>query len=51
MDGSSFSAPIVTGIAGVLLSIFPNMPIYTLKECLLKGVTKIRGLPGMFNIN
>ncbi|KAH8740240.1 hypothetical protein FG386_001515 [Cryptosporidium ryanae] len=49
MDGSSFSAPIVTGIVGVLLSLYPNISIYLLKDCILKGVTKIKGLPGVSN--
>ncbi|KAH7648680.1 hypothetical protein FG379_002150 [Cryptosporidium bovis] len=48
MDGSSFSAPIVTGIAGVLLSLYPNISIYSLKDCILKGVVKIKGLPAPF---
>ncbi|KAJ1606664.1 hypothetical protein OIY81_3139 [Cryptosporidium canis] len=47
MDGSSFSAPIITGIAGVLLSVFPNISIYSIKDCILKGATRIRGLPVM----
>ncbi|OII71895.1 serine subtilase [Cryptosporidium ubiquitum] len=45
MDGSSFSAPIITGIAGVLLSVFPNISIYSIKDCILKSATRIRGLP------
>lgn len=48
MDGSSFSAPIITGIAGVLLSLFPNISIYSIKDCILKGATRIRGFPGKF---
>ncbi|KAL3129623.1 putative serine protease [Cryptosporidium hominis] len=51
MDGSSFSAPIITGIAGVLLSVFPNISIYSIKDCILKGATRIRGLPGTVNAN
>ncbi|EEA08535.1 subtilase family protein [Cryptosporidium muris RN66] len=48
MFGSSFSTPLVSGVAAILVSLFPNLSSKIIKECILKGATNIDGLPGKF---
>ena len=45
-DGTSFSAPLVSGVAAVALSVAPEMSVETLRSALLKGVDPAGALAG-----
>jgi cell wall-associated protease len=42
-DGTSFSAPIVTGIAALILEYYPNLSAAQVKEAILKSATPLTG--------
>lgn len=44
--GTSSSAPVVTGVAALLLSVRPDLKACELKEILMKSVTKLSSLEG-----
>ena len=43
-DGTSFSAPIVAGIAALILEYYPNLSAKQLKEAILGSATPLTGL-------
>lgn len=43
-DGTSFSAPIVTGIAALCLEYYPNLSSKQLKEIILQCATPVKGV-------
>ncbi|HVW96431.1 MAG TPA: S8 family serine peptidase [Mucilaginibacter sp.] len=43
-DGTSFSAPIVTGIAALCLEYYPNLSARQLKQIILECATPVKGL-------
>ncbi|TKC63798.1 peptidase S8 [Pedobacter hiemivivus] len=52
MQGTSMACPVVSGVAALVWSRFPNLTYLQLKEILLKSVTKVSGttlLPGAQN--
>jgi cell wall-associated protease len=42
-DGTSFSAPIVTGIAALVLEYYPNLSAAQLKEVIMRSATPLNG--------
>jgi len=42
-DGTSFSAPIVTGIAALILEYYPDLSAKQLKQCILASATPVTG--------
>ena len=46
-DGTSFSAPVVSGVAAMVLSHRPELTVRDLREILLNSVTKVDELNGM----
>ena len=45
-DGTSFSAPLVSGVAALALSVAPEIPVATLRSALLQGVDPAAALAG-----
>ena len=43
-DGTSFSAPIVSGVAALVLSYYPNLSASQLKRILLQSAKPLKGL-------
>lgn len=43
-DGTSFSAPIVTGIAAMILEYYPKLTAVQVKEAIMQSVTPLKGL-------
>ena len=43
-DGTSFSAPIVTGIAALILEYYPNLSARQVKEAILRSASPLSGL-------
>ncbi len=43
-DGTSFSAPIVTGIAALILEYYPKLSAEQVKEAIMESATPIKGL-------
>ena len=46
LDGTSFSAPVVSGVAAMVLSHRPELSVRDLREILLNSVTKVEELNG-----
>jgi len=44
MFGTSFAAPIVTGVAGLVLSVNPDLSVAQVKECIMSTVDKVPSL-------
>ena len=44
LDGTSFAAPVVSGVAALLMSYFPHLTATQVKEILLQSARKIEGL-------
>jgi len=42
-DGTSFSSPIVTGIAALILEYYPDLSAKQLKQCILASATPLNG--------
>jgi len=43
-DGTSFSAPITTGIAALILEYYPDLSAKQLKQCILASATTVTGV-------
>ncbi len=43
-DGTSFSAPIVTGIAALILEYYPKLSAVQVKDAIMQSVTPLKGL-------
>jgi subtilisin family serine protease len=43
-DGTSFSAPIVTGIAALILEYYPKLSAVQIKAAIMQSVTPLKGL-------